>query len=895
MRGVYNLLMYSEIDLSILQYPTSSLVRQYHCISCSIHLDLQPNTTRSRILLFSFTMSENPNAGSEMTLFEQHGELNWMEMYNSFFSATTLAARRIAMGEITQNTFEAGLIMSTRFRFGLVGRSRVSDAAEQHRAYFGFDRFLWFAIGHQSFLSILKKHEVGLQCAALCASLAETYGLDRAAQLLQALWRVLELSEFLSPARSQFRALASACSGLLVGTDFSKKIKDFRGRLREDDQDKSARCEDWAKAVDAIFQISKGNLQAVKVYGRDDLAYLAAIACWFFDLKVCLQRPNGRMLFENCSNPEDADIHFFQVHEYRSKALIQVSTTTFILRSIRDLISDDAGSYPMHCRVPWGSCFADLFPRKATNMLSESILLGRACGAVARMYKALNYCEDNVGGLSRTHFTSFRPAGYGAGFVDNVCELFPEITLTGAFRRAAVEILDMDVSTSTQILVESIIALKKRCPCPECKGQRDDSWESTSIRQCNITVFGFIRTAASIMAHLDLKMSINPSLFGLWSICLACEEEWRGLNLKRQSRLLELATGLPHAGSAGKLRKRRKPRQSLFGDIFKKAVELFTGESCLDESGRNLYSRMGPQCTAIVRNGVCLWIGALESITSDPASIATIHVAPGHITYKDWSYTSIWDLSHAEMQWFSGLPSVTFYETATTSLREGQSEPNHVLRMLAEEKASNGTIKLAYGLESETIQRRLQPGIITEEILIATARVPCARNATCSNELVVPCWQRKSGWECADLIRDGAVELRNGARGLTKTLPTCPSGWPLRGGVWNVPSPLHKLLAIEGCRTDTTSNYMGRAGSTVILLRSHQCMACMTRYLTTFREKAEWEQRRYYPGDKPRKGINVDEPRDCFVHIISTDPGQGQMILGRYGIQDYEIEALQQR
>ena len=47
-----------------------------------------------------------------------------------------------------------------------------------------------------------------------------------------------------------------------------------------------SRCEDWAKAVDAIFRITKGNLKAIKVFGGRDLAYLGAIAHWLFDLRV---------------------------------------------------------------------------------------------------------------------------------------------------------------------------------------------------------------------------------------------------------------------------------------------------------------------------------------------------------------------------------------------------------------------------------------------------------------------------------------------------------------------------------------------------------------------------------------------------------------------------------
>ncbi|MCJ1417563.1 hypothetical protein MMC32_003907 [Xylographa parallela] len=185
--------------------------------------------------------------------------------------------------------------------------------------------------------------------------------------------------------------------------------------------------------------------------------------------------------------------------------------------------------------------------------------------------------------------------------------------------------------------------------------------------------------------------------------------------------------------------------------------------------------------------------------------MATIHIASGQIVYKDWNYTSIWDLSHAKKKLLSSLTPVYFGEAPTSTLQEEPSQPHHVLRILAEERAESGTIRLAYGLDEKSVNRPIQPGIITEEILMATARVPCPQGPTCSDEITLACWQRKSGWNYEFMARRSSPNPSIGK----------PSGF-----IWNASSPLGKLLAIEGCRI-LAWYYHEPFNSSAILLRSN--------------------------------------------------------------------------
>ena len=188
---------------------------------------------------------------------------------------------------------------------------------------------------------------------------------------------------------------------------------------------------------------------------------------------------------------------------------------------------------------------------------------------------------------------------------------------------------------------------------------------------------------------------------------------------------------------------------------------MFVGPAHHKKFGLGPRTRGESQCTAVVKNGLCLWIDALRNLSADPASIATIYIAPGQIVYKDWNYTSIWDPSHASEELLSSLTPAYFGEAPTTTLQEEPNQPHNALCILAQERAESGTMRLVYGLNEKTFERTLQPGIITEEILMATARVPYSQGATCSDETALPCWQRRSEWDYTAILNESPY-LRSG-------------------------------------------------------------------------------------------------------------------------------------
>ena len=808
------------------------------------------------LLIFKIHLIE---LDSRMDVFRQQGQLDYVAMSNSILSGSLAMSQRLAAAGISQITHQAGLAMCTRFRLGQMGQIRISGALRNLRQYFGFDRVLWFGFGHKSFLALLTEHQAGVNCAALCASLAETYGVDQSALYLQALWRVQGLSETLEPSRSQFRALVNGCSGLLLDTPFPDVMRRMAGPCVDDNYIPvtrvNPRSNDWAKAVDAIFQISKGSLNAVRVYGGRDIAFLGAIAHWLFDLRVWIELPDGTITFSSCRSPEQANVylHYADV-EKQSNALLKISSTTFVLRCIEDLIVDDSYSQ-MTFRIQWNSCLSELFYGQVDYILKNVVLIGKALGSIARIYEALRKCEADVGGLSRTHFINHQPAGHGRGFIDTICNLFPEIG-NSMFRNTALETLKTDVPTCVNEIYDSIREMIEDCDCLRCDPGGDGSNQDHS---CIVAVLLFIRATANDMSHTDIKAIIKPSRIGLEQIYSHCYNLCNLSALKECSAILEIATGLPHAEMAGRAG-HIYSKDFLLDGLLRGVATIFFGSAHPKEFDYDSHATGQPQCTAVVKDGVCIWINALQNLSADPASIASIHIAPGQIVYKDWNYTSIWDMSHVCEELRSGLSPAHFEEVPTTTLHFEPDQTLYALRILAQERSEVGTIRLVYGLSENPFERTLQPGIITEQILMATARVPCPHRSTCSDELALPCWQRRSGWNF----------------NYTTNGPLPPHLHPevshSVGFIWNASSPVSKLLAVEGCRSlawynhDTLYRHELYFNSSAILMRSDQCMSCMTRYMKNFADESSWEHLLYYRGKEPRP----IEQKDllCSFHVI---------------------------
>ena len=133
--------------------------------------------------------------------------------------------------------------------------------------------------------------------------------------------------------------------------------------------------------------------------------------------------------------------------------------------------------------------------------------------------------------------------------------------------------------------------------------------------------------------------------------------------------------------------------------------------------------------------------------------MSVINIVAGQIIHKERTYNSIWDPTNQSGQGRARprnelLKTVFEVASATSQLSLMSAlDTNFDLQGMASERLAERTITIAYALylnKSQTVF--LQPGILTEMLLVGTGRMPCSHNTTCSTTPAIRCVIRKDGW-----------------------------------------------------------------------------------------------------------------------------------------------------
>ena len=65
---------------------------------------------------------------------------------------------------------------------------------------------------------------------------------------------------------------------------------------------------DFAKALSAIFQVSKGTRHGVEIPGGIHVAFLGALAYWLLDLSIWIEDEDSSIMFQSAPQRELAQI-----------------------------------------------------------------------------------------------------------------------------------------------------------------------------------------------------------------------------------------------------------------------------------------------------------------------------------------------------------------------------------------------------------------------------------------------------------------------------------------------------------------------------------------------------------------------------------------------------------
>ena len=580
--------------------------------------------------------------------FMQNGQVDWVAFANSLWSTSSVVLQRFATAGVQPITFGAGLALASQIRLGRLGNQRMHSAIEDVRGFWSMEKLLYFGFGARSFFRVMADTQLGVNCIALCASLAELHSEHASAWILEELWKLHGYPQEYLPSHSQLSALVKACSGILIRTEFSAIPDRMLGynintsRLKPE----ISNPEDIARAIYGLGEISNGKVSTITVTGGFGCAYVAAFAHWLLNLSISVEDEGGRMIYQDLP-PEQAQV----VIAYRRPAdfsCVLVSSNTYILRALDDLLihSPNMGDTMFYLRTPWDGCLARVFGTAFNNLTKVPNTLGDFLGSMARIYRGLATGESDVGKFSRKFYIDFVDSSYGEGFIDSVGSIFPELKrLGGLFDRMYVA-LDVPMPDAVRTIERTALDLEKLCICSGCtvSGFKTGTY-------CLLAVVLTIRELVSLISCTVTDDKVLPNISGIRAVYFRAYdylEKWK--LSKDEFPLLAIATGLCMEGMVGEWVDQHK-----HFDLLSHHIELFSGYCGHDRYKPSKITRLGGEmCTATVRQGLCYYLDCLRSLSSIVANARVVHIVPGHIQMGDRQYDSTYDPS--QTSWMANTP-----------------------------------------------------------------------------------------------------------------------------------------------------------------------------------------------------------------------------------------------
>jgi hypothetical protein len=738
--------------------------------------------------------------------FVQQGQVDWVSLSSAVVSLTVGSLTRLSGAGVQEITYVGALQLATRFQLADVGYRRVCEAIEKTQVASAFGNVAYFGFGYRSFIHMLADTVVGTKCIALCATLSEAHSEDLAARIVGSLWTAVGYPEDYKPSIAQFKCLVKACAGVLAQSSFPVTVGlmlgPYRNFVRERKLPETSDPDNIARALQGLFDLSKGVRSRITVVGGAECSFIAALFQWLFDFKIHVEDSRGETLFLSSPGRDQVQVHvIYKQDDYLST--IVVSESTFVLGSPHDLLRyvPDSRLRLIRARVAWDTCLSRTFGRDFTDLLELPISLGGFLGGAARIYHALARAESEVGGFSRELFINFVDSSYGRGFAESAAKLFAELR-SPVLLDTIHSVLLQSVEEACSTIEEAMIVFETKCSCVTCTNSvLASNRTGTEARLCLRALAATLLELISSIASIDFAPELLPTENGLFHIYERHERlssrHWGYEPMEQLGNVLGLEKDafLVNTG-------KRNPSV-----VMTNAICLFTGyELSLTELETYNFR------TAVAENGVCVYMECLESMTPRPELLRRIHVIPGHIGRGTRMFDSIWDCAPTQVPSLQRVVIQRAVEEQQIAV-EPYLPNSLTMTALVDEPSGPGQLSLYYRISTPQEQVLLQPGAVSSCVLQRSGLVLCSKS-NCGSGFEANTYFVQSGW-----------------RFDTRTLDELPNynyNWTLGKGafIWkHISLNVARLLAIALLRQ---SHFDFRAISH-IFLRQDECLPCSVR------------------------------------------------------------------
>ena len=701
----------------------------------------------------------NGSRGTSLTAtgFVTQGQVDWVAFGNTVVSASLTVFQRLSGAGVQPVTQYACIALAIRLRLGQNGRQRIEEALQRVSGTFSYDQVLYFGFGSQSLIRILQETESGFNLIALCTCLTDTHSEAMSARILGALWDIENYPAEYKPSQSQFIRVLKACSGISLVTTFGSTVdimlgdlqSQNRGDAREMSIPMAAATEDVARVIQALFRLSRGELEHIEVFGGPEAAFIAALSSWLFDFNVEVRDVDGEVVFTNVGNGQSKQVAIHYVNQATMDA-VQLRSTTFVLGRNEDIFVESSNSHMIHLliRTPWSNCLKRVFGSTFTACVGFSRQLGAFLGSAARIYSALARSELKVSSWSRQRYINFLPSSYGLGFVNTVFEVLPELSDVNGLEDIMRQSAEASFEEAIRDLDVSIHDLRKLCSCDLCTRQGRVTMLSLTSRRCSIVMARTIRQIALTMSSASIEGNILPTVSGLESIYDYNAYLWSQPLVSRQDEissaldLESLVDGQEPLEPINSALRTGAPLQ-----LTSPLEEIFLGRNPSNEVQDHEQSQL-----AFAHSGVCIYIQALRGISCKAELMRRVHVLPGHIQHGTRYYDRILDGSKSSGNDINRLDPVSYHVSDSTFHKPVLPFSNIGLKALVNEPLSGNDAIFYYKVTLPNGVIHLQPGGITEQVLTSSGTLYCDPKYHNGDSLSHPSAVVVSGWRLDERI-----------------------------------------------------------------------------------------------------------------------------------------------
>ena len=750
--------------------------------------------------------------------FATNGQVDWVAFGTTAWSITSTVLQRFSAAEIQPATYGAALALGARFRLGPNGQRRVDTAIRKLRASSSFQRLLWFGFGQKSFLYLLADNQVGLNCLALCACLADTHSTEVTGYILSELWEVCEFPPEYRPSHEQFVHLIKVCEGVCAGTTFGETVERMTGSQRLEaraSRNENLASLNWERCADprdialvlkALFNVSMGRFQSIKVAEALECVFIGGIAEWLFDLRVASMGHDGSCPIQD---PQVLLQSSLGLPLAESKSITRLESTSYYLNSTDDfwsqLHSSSSSSSFLILRVPSETCLTRSFGIYFDNLCALSFTLGEFIGPAARIYAGLALGEPDVGVFDdcREDFVDFlgHCHCHGSGFVQATLVVFPELQRIPDLGRVMHLAEARPFSESVVALANSFVALSKQCNCRRCC---PSSLPSYPAKTCIPAIASMILRVTRLLGTTQQDYTLLPTISGLRLL----QERLPPTGTSMSQKDLESVLGLDHS-----------PCDNVLVD----PIVLFSGTSPFHQSRlrtKESESTDGSIATAISWGGICAYMESLRRPAELLSNYRIVHVTSGQIQKERRKFNAVYDRPIAQDNSNPGLHFFDFNKRANLGM-SGDDIPD--LQAIVTERGQE--IYFAYAIPASSSKLNapsllwLLPGLVSHTAIRRLSIVPCSRGENCANRVDVECQPTPT-----DLfIPDETLS--------TDSVTCCVTERPQ--------TSLEQLVRLQ-------LHLFGQHGDKTLIIRRNECLPCCIKVMLKDSDKLRRERQLRY-------------------------------------------------